>query len=62
MTLATVLFSRAEMIRNRSSDACDSDVDLDLDFASAMGGPPHQNFIDTLPQGLREINYFQYFN
>ncbi|MBU6461354.1 MAG: hypothetical protein KGL35_02775 [Bradyrhizobium sp.] len=32
MTLATVLFSRAEMIRNRISDAGESDVDLDLDL------------------------------
>jgi hypothetical protein len=33
MTFATVLFSRAEMIRSRTSDADNRGVDLDLDFA-----------------------------
>jgi hypothetical protein len=58
MTLATVLFSRAEMMRNRSSDACESDVDLDLDFASAMGPPStsqtlyHANYAKSIFLGI----------
>ena len=39
MTFATVLFSRAEMIRSRTSDADDREVDLDLDFAFDINNP-----------------------
>jgi hypothetical protein len=39
MTFATVLFSCAEMIRNRASDADDREVELDLDFAFDISKP-----------------------